>query len=500
VALGAVVAVVRLVILAHPRAPAGIDGGNWLAFGRDLLGTDVRSSTIVYPPVVPLLVTGAVGLLGAVRGIAAVAGLTALAPGVAVYVVLRSAGLRWPAPVLAGLILAASVVGEPAAWGGYPQLLASGSAILFVWALDRALSSGGAAPTLAAGLLLALTVATSHLLVVVAALAGATAVACHLVWLRSPERGLAATARTLAWVVLPSLPFVPLYVRLAGVATSVADRDPSTALGLGDLPGQLRVLYPDVAAIGLVLVVAGVMAPVLLLDRRRTPLWIVTVSSVVATLLAAVGAREARFLNLLPPAAALGVGLWLWDLGRHDERFLTRARNVAVAALVVALVVQLAAGTREFRRQRDYYGILTPGLVSGIDWLRTSTPTASVVAVSPIRDVPLAWWVEGLGRRRTLPASALRWLYFPDERRRARVANEIFDVSFPTPEGMARACAAGADYVLVATDWAGFSDPGLAQVRSADAAAVAFADPDAVVLRTRGSPLCGTETGRRPVP
>ena len=513
-------AAVRLVILIDPHAPAGIDGGNWLAFGRDLLGSDVRSSTIVYPPVVPLLVAAAVGVLGPVWGIATVAAVSSLAPGVAVYVVLRSEGLRWPAPVLATLVLAASVVGEPAAWGGYPQLLASGSAILFVWALDGALRGrlpddrGARArtrtPALVAGLLLAFTLATSHLVAVVAVLAGAATVAVHLLWLRDPERGVGSTVRALAWVALPSLPLVPLYVRLAGVATSVADKDPATALGLGDLPGRLRILYPDVAAIGLVLLVAGMAAPLLLLDRRRCRLWIVTASSILGAVLAAALAREGRFLYLLPPAAALGVGLWLWDLGlgdlglgdqgRQEARFLSRARSVAVAALVVALAVQLVAGTREFRRQRDYYGILTPGLVAGIDWVRTRTPTSSVIAVGPIRDVPLAWWVEGLGRRPTLPASALRWLYFADERRRARVANDVFDVSFPSPAGMARACAAGADYALVATAWLGFSETGLAEVTSADPGAVVFADPDAVVLRTAGSPLCTSGAQDPPVP
>ena len=55
---------------------------------------------------------------------------------------------------------------------------------------------------------------------------------------------------------------------------------------------------------------------------------------------------------------------------------------------------------------------------------------------------------------------------------------------------MARACAAGADYVLVATAWPGFSAPGLEQVRAADPGAVVLANADAVVLRTFGSPLC----------
>ncbi len=515
VALATAVAVFRLVVLADPRAPAGIDGGNWLAFGRDLLGPDTRSSTIAYPPAVPLLVTAAVALLGPVWGIAAVGSLTSLAPGAATYAVLRSEGLRWAAPVLATLVLAASVSGEPAAWGGYPQLLAGGLAILFVWALDGALRPGavgpgavgpgavgpeavrpGAAPVggrrraLVAGLLLALVLATSHLVAVAAVLAGGAVVGFHLAWRRGPDDGVRSLVRTLGWVVLPSLPLVPLYVGLTGVASSVAGRDSTSDLGLGDLPGQLEVLYPDVAALGLALMVAGAIAPLLLLDRRRTRLWVVAGAGLIGALLGAALTREGRFLFLLPPAAVLGVGLWLWDLDRQDDRRLSRARTVAVAALVVAGAVQLLAGTGEFRRQRDYYGILTPGVVAGIDWLRTRTPPSSTVAVGPVRDVPLGWWVEGLGRRPTLPATSLRWLYYEDERRRARIANEIFDLRFPSPDGMARACAAGADYALVPTAWAGYSEAGLDQVRAADPDAIVFAGPGAVILRTVGSALC----------
>ncbi|MEA2843523.1 MAG: hypothetical protein QOJ69_1194, partial [Actinomycetota bacterium] len=86
------------------------------------------------------------------------------------------------------------------------------------------------------------------------------------------------------------------------------------------------------------------------------------------------------------------------------------------------------------------------------------------------------------------------------ERRRARTANEIFDVTFPSPDGVARACAAGADYALVATSWAGFSEPGLAAVTSADPGAVVFSNRDAVILRVDGSPLCETGNAAPSIP
>jgi hypothetical protein len=57
--------------------------------------------------------------------------------------------------------------------------------------------------------------------------------------------------------------------------------------------------------------------------------------------------------------------------------------------------------------------------------------------------------VEGLGQRQSLLASALRWLNFPDEVRRARQANAVFTENFPNDATIARARLDGVDYVLV---------------------------------------------------
>ncbi len=79
-----VVVVLRFRILRDTGAPATIDAGNWLAFGDTLLGRGVRSTSIVYPPLIPLATTGAVGLLGFVNGVAAMAALSSAAPALGV--------------------------------------------------------------------------------------------------------------------------------------------------------------------------------------------------------------------------------------------------------------------------------------------------------------------------------------------------------------------------------------------------------------------------------
>ena len=102
-----------------------------------------------------------------------------------------------------------------------------------------------------------------------------------------------------------------------------------------------------------------------------------------------------------------------------------------------------------FGAQRDYYGILDPGSTAAIEWISHNTPRDALIAAPTVRGAPLGWWVEGLGRRQSLLASALRWLNFPDEVRRARQANAVFTENFPNDATIARARHDGVDYVLV---------------------------------------------------
>jgi hypothetical protein len=90
--------------------------------------------------------------------------------------------------------------------------------------------------------------------------------------------------------------------------------------------------------------------------------------------------------------------------------------------------------------------------------------------------------VEGLGRRPTLYASSLTWLYFADERRRADVANDIFTPTFPSAEGLTKACQAGVSYVLLAKAWGGFDGEQLAAVEAMHPGAVVVNNSDAVVM------------------
>ena len=118
---------------------------------------------------------------------------------------------------------------------------------------------------------------------------------------------------------------------------------------------------------------------------------------------------------------------------------------------------------------------MTPGIYDAIRWIRDETPDDAVIGVSTVDDAPLGWWVEGLGERKVLYASPLQWLVYPDELRRATVANEVYSPPFPTAASMAAARDAGMTYVLVAT--------GSNRIAPAELDAFLAANPDSVVYR-----------------
>jgi hypothetical protein len=192
--------------------------------------------------------------------------------------------------------------------------------------------------------------------------------------------------------------------------------------------------------------------------------------------------QEPRFLNLVPIAAVLALAMWALEL--TDARQPPQWRRAGATLLAAVMVTQAFVGLRFFPVQVDFYGGLTPGLVRAMSWVRRQTPPASVIGVSPTRsDLVLGWWAEALTDRRILYATSPTWLNFADERRRARIADGIFDGRFPTDDTLGQAAAAEIDYLLVATPWPGYHSPRMASFIARHPGVVVFRDESALILR-----------------
>ena len=472
------VAAIRLFVLVHPRAPAGIDSGNWLALGHDMVGPQQRSGSIVYPPLVPLAVITSVRALGLTLGVGVVTVVAALLPGVGIYVVLRLEGQGWRAPVLAGLIVTGLATGEAAAWGGFPQLIGLGLLPLFLWCLDRHVSGGGVGSIAGASVLFALLSATSHFITILAACSAVVLVVIRVVQNRRAEPVVLRRALLGSLLVpLLSLPFLPVYRTLLTASLGNGGGVDPLQLDTANLLANLDFLYRDFALFWRLALTLALVTPIVLSHRRRTRLWALTTSMLAGTMAVALVTREPRTLYALPLPAMLAIAAWMTEVSGHPH--LGRLRKGLDGLLIGALAIQSVLGLHFFRLQRDYYGVVSPETVGAFDWLDDNTASDATIAVTTgAHDLILGWWVEGAVGRRTVFDAESHWLTFEDERVRARSALALFSTPFPNEDSLPTARAKGIRYILVAKTWRGYSAPAME----------AFQTPTRRPMRTRTRP------------
>lgn len=434
---------VRASHLVLDGAPVGVDGGNWLAFGNALLGGPARPEGVTYPPVVPLLTTAVVALLGPVGGVMAIGGVSAVAPAVAFYPVARRA-VQGAAPLLAGTLLLTPATGAMAAWGGYPQLLGSALVVGGIWTLSGWLDNGDRSALLGTIAASTLVLATSHASAAVGCAAWGGVAAASLI------RGGHVVRRRLLTAILlaaaAAAPLAPLYGRIVPALVSARHAEPAmAAISIGDLPARFVLVHGaawPVWAAGCLLAITAVAR-----DGGRTRLGVMTAGLLFGLPALFLMTGQPRVLHEIPLLAVTGVTL---RVAQTRSGGLWRA---LMASSAVALVVVTAAGVADAPRQQMTYAVLDGDLLAAVGWIDRHTPHDATIAVSAVRGAPFGWWVEGLSQRRVIYAAPLRWLTFKAERDRARVANGLFHrVGLPTREGIRRAERLGVDYVLLTTD------------------------------------------------
>lgn len=420
------VAAVRVVVQLGWGEVTGLDTGNWFTFGHAWLGQplpDGAAST--YPPLVPVVVV----LLGRVFDplvvMAAVgAGATLVHGGCAATVLWRSGCGWWTVPVTTALA-AGSAAGEAVAWGGVPQLLALGVALLVLYLVAEMLHAPRrriALELAAAGLVLG---ATSHLVLAETVLAAAVMIVLRLL-APLPRPSVQGARRALGlWCLAatPSLLLLPLYARLAStVGGSFAERQDVQSLvdfvvAVGAVSRELPLLWRPA-------IVLALLVPLVLWRERARSLWHVTAALAVTLGAVALASPEPRFAYLVPLLVVAALGLVVTT---PMPEVLRPMRVVASAVGVAACTASAIGGLALFPDQVRYYGSLVPaGTTEALAALRASTAPEDVVAVPPVRGLPFGWWVEGYAQRAALVGSSSQWLNFPDERERAEVSVGLF--------------------------------------------------------------------------
>jgi len=485
-AVAATMVFIRFVVFATGGAPATIDAGNWLAFGDALLGDTTRDSSIVYPPVVPILTKLSVAAFGLTAGVAFIGAVASAAPAVGLFHTLGGFGLGRIRLVPSLLLLGVGSIGEAIAWGGFPQLFAMGLLPYGVLLGYRFLGAPRPGSAFRLGLLAMVSLATSHFVSVV--LVGAVG----LLFVHQSVVGRSATqvrkVLTLApLVLLPSIWLAPIYWNLIDAVVlqpnEFAELDNLT---FGNVLGRLEHIYSDAPLLWRLLVPLTVITPWLAWRDRRSEQMRVFSSLFFATMILLVATQEGRYLYLLPMLAMLASSVWLTEIelrysGAADA-LSPRAVAGVTALVVLVLGGQAFAGIRQLDNQRDFYAVMRPPLVEAIEFAAEFSEAGDVIAIPSLRGAPIGWWVEALADRPVLYGSALRWLNFADEVDRAARANAIFQPNFPNVSTLTLLEASSVSVVVLPRTWLFFDHDSTTEWADANDVDVVFINGDAMVL------------------
>jgi hypothetical protein len=429
----------RAAALASP-VPSGIDGGNWLAFGT------FERPGIAYPPLVPWLLAGLTSVAGLATGTTVAAVLALSVP--ALVLLALALWSRRPIPgVIAALAVAGSgALGEVVAWGGYPQVIAIGTAVGALAALAAFCEGGARRSLMAFWLLFAVTAATSHL----EAVPGLAAAALVTAWyMFSVGRPILRRAVLIAMAVaVPMLILAPTYLALIATLGVVppSPADPARILGPG-WPAYLAALAAGPAGLAVVMLRRRAGHPPL--ERRAHALLVAAAAASVAWAVAFLASGEARLLYDVAVIVPFSL-VALWPLLEGALRNHRAALPAGLAAFAAAAVVA-GTGLNAFPDQVAYYRVMTPDSLAAMRWLaRVPSLQDGDIAVADVRGVPLGWWTEGIVHHEVLFAADLRWLRFPSERTRARRANALLYASgFPAGASASTAEVDGVHFVLL---------------------------------------------------
>jgi hypothetical protein len=402
--------------------PTGADPGNWLALAQERLGTDTMSAEVTYPPVFPLVL----GLLRKLTG-EAVSGLflaAVLAHGavvVATYLLLRRTH-RLAAVLGVVVVATAGYQAEAFAWGAYPQLLATGIAVLLV----RYVVSAHAAGVRHLGIVLLgvlLTLGTHKLVGVLLLPATCLAVLHRGYWLGTDALLRRRMLLALACAAVPVLVFAGVWVAelAAGLRPVVNPTDVGRLASLQWVVREAPVPWLMLSAVAVVGMADRGKRGAAAGDAACAAGW-----TLAGLLLFALVAEPRALLPAQIGIVVLALQTlrqWLPSWAASVASPAGLARPVLLLSLLGAVVVP---GAAHYQVVADWYRVVDRQDLATLDALRELTAEGDVLLASRSRNGhPVGWWVEGYVGRPAFSAMDPRYAAFPLERAQARIANAV---------------------------------------------------------------------------
>ena len=409
--------------------PPGLDGAQWLSYGRALVSGPGRSADSTYAPLVPILAHGFSLVLPPPLGLRVLAALILVLLGAAVWLLCaRALGLVWGSLTTA-LVLPSTAMAEPFFYGGYPQQAALAFGALGITALlvashNRNLRSRQTALALAAGAFLLSS--ASHLVFGPLLLVSGMLVVLAASNERSDRRRfLLRTAVALAPAAAMSTFIAVDYIcrgYRAPLAVSQRALQDAWTYATRESPG----LWAVIVTVGIVVSSTDIIRQVTFARKASSPCRLDEAVFVGFALSVPSGAllMASGQPRLAPPLLLGGAILFAYVC-----RLAARARLPVLLALLLtwsATIAWLAGSTTGLTHEfASYYQVLDASLAAAVRNI-PSTTAGSVAVAADRRGWPIGWWVEALQERPVFTGSNPQWLAFPEEQQRASDAALLF--------------------------------------------------------------------------
>ncbi len=439
--------------------PPGLDGAQWLSYGRAFAGGTGRSAESTYAPLVPILAHPLGLALGPVLGVRVLGTVVLILLAAAVWMAgIHSLGVVWGS-LTAALVLPCTALAEPFYYGGYPQQASLAFGVFGLVMLLIASRSAGAdarSKALAFASIAFLLASASHLLFG-PLLLGSACLFSVAVSLERPDRrryllrAAACLAPAIAASALIARAFLDLGYR-APLAVSQRTLVEAWVYATRESPG----LWAVMAIAGLAAALAAVVSNISRIHSHAPPHRIpeaVTLGIAVAApgglLMLATGQPR-----LAPPVLLGGAVLFAYAC-RQLSRTWVRLASVVLTGWCV-LVFWLAGATSGFAREfAGYYQVFDASLIAATRCIPTAS-SGSIAVAADRRGWPIGWWVEALQERPVFTGSNPQWLAFPEEQSRASSTAALF-ASTDAHALRSRAATMGVEYLVMRKwDWIGW--------------------------------------------
>ena len=425
----------RWAMMSGEAAPPGSDGGNWLAFSKELFGDQVKAADAVYPPLFPLLVRFTQLFFSPLVALKVLGLATAAFLGIPVYLLLRTTLGPLPSAVIAAAVPFIDYNNEVLAWGGYPQLLGAAFLLFSLYFLLIGLYRDKAVFFVLSAVSAGLTVAT-HTLASLQLFMSLVSLLAIYIYSRWGSRSLLPKRRLVSLMLLWGLSFITLSLAVLPFyldSISLMAGNPAN-------PHQFDILnflgnfasWRDENYMWLVVaLICGAFSVSMVVKRQRIPLAEAVVAILISALLGFAFLREIRSAHLLEVGLLLSAGVMatlisrekasrIGRLNRHRVRFST------AVFIVIFLIGVLTLG--QFRSQLafSWFRVVDDQVLAGLDWVRANRNSGDIAVAS---ETPhggiLGWWVEGYADLPTYLAVDPRWLSFSEEKAQAEVAHHF---------------------------------------------------------------------------